>query len=574
LCHSQEGRARVSFDSRHLGALGVDCTVRVETLETVDSTDVLDVDLCLVGGGPAAITIARELADQPIRILIVESGGRATEAEADALSEIESVGAPRSMDQSMVRNRVLGGTSSTWSGRCALLDPIDFEPRPWVPLSGWPIGKNAILPHVERACLYLGIAPFQSDAGMWSRLGLARPEPDVDETLLRPFFWQYSRDRHDVLDAMRFGPAFMEDAPKNVRVLLHATVTHVDTTQDGTAVTGVEIADRRGRRLRATAPLVVLCAGGIENPRLLLASNSVVQAGLGNARGLVGRYLMDHPRCRLAAFDIASADPVRDRYGVFKMPGTGGFVVQGLTLSPDVQRDEGLLNCAAWLSQHPAADDPWEAIKRLRRPGLEGRKLADVTAALGRPGLILRGARRRLLQQRGLLYKLDGLDLDAMVEQVPDADSRITLGERRDRFDMPLPRVDWRIGETERRSIARLGGLIVSEWRRLGLPAPQLADWVVEGRLDRADFFDPAHPMGATRMADDPSRGVVDASGEVHGVRGLHVAGASIFPTAGHANPTFMIVAMAVRLAERLKQNLHSAALMQCAVETAALVEA
>jgi choline dehydrogenase-like flavoprotein len=86
--------------------------------------------------------------------------------------------------------------------------------------------------------------------------------------------------------------------------------------------------------------------------------------------------------------------------------------------------------------------------------------------------------------------------------------------------------------------------------------------WVKECDYKAAQFYDPAHPSGTTRMADDPAHGVVDANAQVHGVRGLYIAGGSIFPTNGHANPTMMIVILAIRLAERLRQRLRQTAVV------------
>jgi choline dehydrogenase-like flavoprotein len=60
--------------------------------------------------------------------------------------------------------------------------------------------------------------------------------------------------------------------------------------------------------------------------------------------------------------------------------------------------------------------------------------------------------------------------------------------------------------------------------------------------------------MGTTRMDADPKRGVVDENCRVHGVENLYVAGCSVFPTGGTFNPTFTIVALALRLADHLKQ--------------------
>ena len=120
---------------------------------------------------------------------------------------------------------------------------------------------------------------------------------------------------------------------------------------------------------------------------------------------------------------------------------------------------------------------------------------------------------------------------------------------------MPLLRIDWRIGELERRSVMRLNELIGLELRRVGLPEHFRNNHLSEDINWRSQFIDRAHPSGTTRMSDSPKQGVVDRNCKVHGVAGLYIAGSSVFPTAGHANPTLMIVALAIRLADWLKRH-------------------
>jgi choline dehydrogenase-like flavoprotein len=62
--------------------------------------------------------------------------------------------------------------------------------------------------------------------------------------------------------------------------------------------------------------------------------------------------------------------------------------------------------------------------------------------------------------------------------------------------------------------------------------------------------------MGTTRMNGDPKLGVVDTDCKVHGVDNLFVAGSSVFPTSGAANPTYTILALALRLSEHLRGKL------------------
>jgi choline dehydrogenase-like flavoprotein len=147
---------------------------------------------------------------------------------------------------------------------------------------------------------------------------------------------------------------------------------------------------------------------------------------------------------------------------------------------------------------------------------------------------------------------MDDLTLECMIEQSPDPDSRVTLAERVDLFGMPLSRIKWRISELEARTGRRMARLFTDEMKRLGLPHPALLEMVTDESLPFR-LPDVAHPTGATRMSARPAEGVVDGDCRVHGMSNLYIAGSSVFPTSGHANPTQMIIALAIRLADHLK---------------------
>jgi len=137
-------------------------------------------------------------------------------------------------------------------------------------------------------------------------------------------------------------------------------------------------------------------------------------------------------------------------------------------------------------------------------------------------------------------------------EQQPNLDSRITLSHRRDRFGSPLARLDWQPTEGDRRSIERSVELLDAGLRAAGI-GHIIHPFGSERPL--VTFVGNWHHMGTTRMSSDPAEGVVDATGRVHGVENLYIAGSSTFPTAGFANPTLTIVALAIRLADELRST-------------------
>jgi choline dehydrogenase-like flavoprotein len=215
-----------------------------------------------------------------------------------------------------------------------------------------------------------------------------------------------------------------------------------------------------------------------------------------------------------------------------------------------------LLNAAAWTTQHVSEDDVWQAARKMLLPLQQGRWHHARRVLLHAPqiaeGLWSMALRRQLPRRMGKL------NLDVAVEQQPDPQSRITLSSRTDIFGTPLPRIDWRISPAERRAVIQIARCFESALTRAGMPGAHLADWA---RLDRSEeirFETMAHPIGTTRMANSPDQGVVDRNGQVFGLSNLFITGSSVFPTAGHANPTLMIVALALRLSEHLKTILDA----------------
>lgn len=578
--------------------------MRVDDLGCLGTDANIETDLVIIGSGPAGLTIAREFFGTSTRVLILESGKLGEEPQFTALNSVENVGEPKGESARKrigshgplspswshesqaygVRCRVLGGSSHAWTGKCAAFDQIDFAERPWVPYSGWPFGLETLGRYLDRAAEALNLGPNCYDDRLWGLMGLTPPQPKLDPTRLESFFWQFARSRTDKLDYLRFGPEFVASNAPNVRVLVNATVIRIDTDETGARFQGLEVSTIDGVRSSVRASAAVLAASGIENPRLLLVSNRVLTNGLGNRNDTVGRFLMDHPTTRIGRFKTEDIATVLGRFGMYglKRGGRAHMYQHGLVPSRELQQREQLLNCAAYMSTERAADDPWDALKRLLR-AKSSRPLSDLRALAAGPDLLAKGLGMRVLESdaipqrirhlfanaitkrdpnfsgrafRGLPHKLSGLRIDGIAEQRPDPESRITLSDRTDPLGVPMARVHWRIDDDVRRSLIRLGHLLADEFPRAGLPRPQLEDWIAEQRPQDSVLTDHGHTAGTTRMSNDPKLGVVDSNCQVHGVARLYVAGASVFPTSGHANPTLMIVSVAIRLADRIKVDL------------------
>jgi choline dehydrogenase-like flavoprotein len=138
-------------------------------------------------------------------------------------------------------------------------------------------------------------------------------------------------------------------------------------------------------------------------------------------------------------------------------------------------------------------------------------------------------------------------------EQVPNRESRIRMTSDRDMLGLPSVELDWRLADLDIKTIRRAQELVDEDFRRRGIGR-------VEGFYGDEQPL-PAihgswHHIGTTRMHESDKHGVVNAECRVHGLSNLYLAGSSVFPTGGHTTPTLTIVALALRLAEKLTAEL------------------
>ena len=202
--------------------------IELQSYEDDKATAITECDLCIIGSGPAGSTIARELSGTGVRVIVLESGGFVRDLEIDALNEVENIGRPRIDDQWYVRNRIVGGSSHTWGGRCAAFDAIDLQERPWVPESGWPFEIGDLVPYLDRTARYLGLAVGSgfSDERFWTIAGRTPPRSWPDPEALLPFFWQFSRDDEESYpyEYMRIGRHLANRLGPNITLVTGATV--------------------------------------------------------------------------------------------------------------------------------------------------------------------------------------------------------------------------------------------------------------------------------------------------------------------------------------------------------------
>lgn len=544
--------------------------------ELPDKTQ-LDADVCIVGAGAAGITLASELIGSGHRVLVLESGGLSYESVTQALYKGVNAGLLyEPLD--LCRVRTFGGSTDRrgWGGWCKPLADMDFERRAWVPLSGWPIAKKDLAPHYRRAFATLSLDPDTEQ--------LAAADAGSDDVL--PVGGPYSRNEPCPLSpAPHLGEVAREKlrAARNVRVLLHANAVEIVTSDGLKRVTRIEIATLDGKKHAVSAGIFILAAGGVENARLLLASDRQQREGLGNGSGYVGRCFMEHPRFAWGCLSGRQLAPLVRRYDPGTIVGqrrlgsaTGGQPLFGasLALTERAQREQGLLGARTWILPVSGSGDRGGGLevkelvfwlKKRRIPSDIARRTAEVVRDL--PNAAAAVAAHIMAKLR----PASQWQFVTVLEQEPNRDSRVTLDGTRDRLGMRRVRLDWRLGELTRLTLQRAQAIFSAELRAAGFDCSVAGPAGMETNQDVEAPRWVWHHMGTTRMTADPKEGVVDADCRVHGMSNLYVAGSSVFPTVGNDMPTLTVVALAHRLADHIKALLATRGAVEAAFETRAV---
>ena len=353
----------------------------------------------------------------------------------------------------------------------------------------------------------------------------------------------------------------------NSQCFLHANVTHIQASANASGVDYLCVQSLNGNKLSVQARQYILACGAIENARLLLASNDVQSAGIGNDRDQVGRYFMEHPHARVATLQTGSEQSARAAafalWQAYSKQFSAVPIAPVIAPSPELQQRDALLNTALTFKLQrpeklgtPLNRRLYLGLKHQLNPTRSGRAMWRVYR--DGKGLLQRTVRQGFEQARVALG-LTGLHVMARAEQAPNPASRVQLSKRLDALNKPLADLNWHLGELDKHTLIGLTDVLGQELQRLGVGKLSASSWLdnasLEWPVDESIGNHPIggyHHMGTTRMSLDPAHGVVDADCRVHGYENLFVAGSSVFTTGGWANPTLTILALTDRLADHL----------------------
>ena len=524
-------------------------------------------DVCIIGSGSVGVTVALALGDRGFRVVVLECGGVGTEPAAEDLARAENLTPDNHFEPHATVARRLGGTSNLWAGRCVPFDAIDFRARSWLGLPAWPIAEADLAPYLAPAldALGAGAAVFESPP-----VGISADNAFRSETLER---WSNAPKIQK-----RYAAALK--GRQDVLVALHTTV--LGFRYDGGCIDALEIALGR-RREELPVRVVLLAAGGNASTRLLLLEQARDARRFGGPNGPLGRFYMGHLGGQIAdiIFERSELDDELD----YHVDACGTYVRRRLVPAAATQETERLANIAFWpvvpkvadsthrsgplsaiflaLSVAPLARQliaeplrvkhvgapPYRRTRHLKNVALDlPRTLSFAPAFLWRT----RVAKPRLpgffLANRGRRY---GLEYHA--EQMPNAESRLTLSGSLDDLGQRRLRIDLRFTEADAEAVVRAHAALEA--------------WLLRNRLATLEHFAPPderaslvlanaqdglHQIGTIRMAATAADGIVSLRCRSFDAPNLFVVSTAVLPSSGQANPTLTAVQLGLRLADDL----------------------
>ncbi len=472
------------------------------------SPEDLSADVCIIGAGAAGISLATRLAARSIDVILCEAGGLEASEASQGVYRAETQG-DEYYDLETARLRYFGGTTNHWSGWCRQLDAADFESKVQGVPTSWPISKADLDPYFEETGNILELVDIKPDEAL-GRSGLNR----IDLSFSPP---------------VRFGEKYHSELDKSqhTRVLLNANLVNARTRDH--VVNAVRVRDYQGNERDIHARIFVIACGGIENSRLLLWLNDIGDLPFAGGSRLIGRYWMEHPHAPIGSVVIGDKNRFTfDENALDFFSPTAAFM-----------REKGALNSQLFLKS-----TSYGGAKEV---------IADLLCVAPDFGTWVMGQFGKKLACVA--------QLKAAWEQEPVFHNAVTLGEDRDRFGIPRSQLHWTRSRLDHHTIRQSAMAFAKHLADEDIGRVKLDSWLLDpdAGLPAPDEMGGYHHMGGTRMAQTATGGVVDADCKIFGTENFYVAGSSVFPSAGHANPTFSIVQLSLRLAEHLAGRLPHA---------------
>lgn len=547
--------------------------------KTIENNTIFETDICIIGSGPAGISIALEMQKTNKRIIVL-AGGIANETVANQdLNKgfVSPKGTHEPLEEN--RRRTFGGSSTVWGGRCIPFDAIDFKERSWIPNSGWPIRYDDLVEHYEKASLLCKCGIFEYDAiKQFKNLNSNEIIEGIDnQDLMSSKLERWSTPVNFAKDYLG-----ILKTSENIQVLLDTNLISICTEkQDEVSSISARV---DGKTIKIKACTYILACGGIENPRLLLSSRNLYYPnGIGNNNDVVGRYYMAH---FLGTYIALAPTNRKNIIFDFERDLSGVYCRRRWWVTEEAQKQRKIGNAIFFLHQANNQDGHRDVLFSIvfvakffislltekSKTLLKKKWLKSKEDVYGHLNVIIKEGWKQIptiikitlkrFQKRRLPFVLPDINskklgLYFQTEHMPNSKSRITLVDNEiDALGIPRVSITINFTDLDKKTIIEAHRIFAERYTKSGIGAIHFKENELIEYIEKKIkmFNSAAHHLGTTRMSENPKFGVVDKNCKVHGINNLYIAGSSVFPTGSHVNPTLTIVALSVRLANYLNK--------------------
>ena len=530
----------------------------------IDNNQIFRADICLVGSGPASLSILKDLEKTKLKIIIIPGGKFNFNKENQNL--YRGLIDKNSYHEPLTENRFreFGGSGNYWGGRCVPLDKIDFEKKKWIKNSGWPIKFDELTEYYKEASQLLSISPYDKERNFHKR-NFKEIIKDFDDRYLT------SKKLESWSPVLNFKKKFLKIIQKNnIFVIDNSHLIKINTNKKKVTNINCKIDNKS---FIVESHKYVLACGGIENPRILLNSkNRFHPKGIGNSNDLVGRFYMSHHAgifLNLNPFNRRniSHDYVKDSDGIYQR--------SRWWLNNRFQIKEKIGNTVFFLSYTENSKDMgaqsklFEFLILIKKIISNKKKLFKISLIkkvlkiifdINTLKYLIKYSYLRLKKNRlpSILPNINSqyFGIYHQSEQTPCYDSCIKLDNKKDAHGLHKVKIKTRFNPIDLKTTIISHKYLINRIKTLkvGNIQKKINKKILIAMFKKniKNFNSKAHHIGTTRMGYTKKNGVVDKNCKVFGTNNLFIAGSSVFPTSGHANPTFTIVALSLKLSKLL----------------------
>jgi choline dehydrogenase-like flavoprotein len=533
----------------------------------IKNNQILNADICLIGSGPAILTLLEHLNIKKLKIILIPGGKFHYDKKNQKL--YKGILAKNVNHEPLINNRhrEFGGSGNYWGGRCVPFDEIDFKKRKWIKHSGWPLKLRDLSSYYNKASRYLKISKYNKDTNFYIK-GLNPMIKNLDDKKLT------SKKLESWSPVLNFKKKLKKKIfSENIILINNSHLIKIDANDKKVNNILCKVQDKK---FNVLSKKYVLGCGGIENPRILLYSkNNYHPRGLGNAANLVGRFYMAHHSG--ISLNLNPKDRKNIFYNYFKDSKGGAYLRNRLWFRENFQKKNKVGNSIFFLnytlnSKDMGAQGKLFEMLILYKKIISNKKnlcnfniiskLISGLCNIHNLKYFIKFIFFRLKKNRlpsllpGELSKYFGLYYQ--IEHTPCYYSRLTLDKKKDAFGVNMIKLNLKFNKVDLKTIFKTHSYLMDKMNTLKIVDFQknyTSDKLLRMLKKKIKKFNSnAHHIGTTRMSFLKKYGVVDKNLKVFGINNLFIVGSSTFPTSSHANPTYTIVALSIKLSDYLNK--------------------